>query len=66
LGAIVKYRHMDGADATIVGSPRRAVIAINSSTIPTRQRFSLGHELGHWHHHRGQILSLPRADKPDF
>ena len=31
LGAAVKYRHMDNADATIVGSSKRAIIAINSS-----------------------------------
>jgi|HubBroStandDraft_6_1064221.scaffolds.fasta_scaffold499983_1 hypothetical protein len=66
LGAVVKYRHLDRADATIVGSPKRAIIAINSSTIPTRQRFSLGHELGHWHHHRGQILFCGPADIGNF
>jgi Zn-dependent peptidase ImmA (M78 family) len=66
LGAAVKYRHMDTADATIVGSPKRAVIAINSSTIPTRQRFSLAHELGHWHHHRGQVLFCGPADIANF
>ena len=39
LGAVVKYRHMDKADATIVGSLKHAVIAVNNSRIPSRQRF---------------------------
>jgi Zn-dependent peptidase ImmA (M78 family) len=62
LDAAVKYRHMDTADATIVGTPKRAVIAVNSSTNPARQRFSLAHELGHWHYHRGQVLFCGPAD----
>jgi Zn-dependent peptidase ImmA (M78 family) len=66
LGAVVKYRHMDSADGTIVGSLSRAVIAINSSSIPTRQRFSLAHELGHWHHHRGRVLFCGPADIGNF
>jgi Zn-dependent peptidase ImmA (M78 family) len=62
IGAAVKYRHMDNADATIVGSLKHAVIAVNSSTIITRRRFSLAHELGHWHHHRGRILFCAPSD----
>ena len=62
LGAAVKYRHMDAADGTIVGSSKRAIIAINSSSIPTRRRYSLAHELGHWHHHRGRLLFCGPAD----
>jgi hypothetical protein len=65
LGAAVRYRHMDSADATIVGSNRRAVIAVNSSRIETRQRFSLAHEIGHWHHHRGRILFCTPKDIDD-
>ena len=67
LGAAVKYRHMDNADATIVGSSKRAVIAINSSIkSSSRKRFSLGHELGHWHHHRGRVLFCGPADIGNF
>ncbi len=57
VGAAVKYRHMDSADATIIGSEKHAVISINSSIKSIRrQRFSLAHELGHWQHHRGRML----------
>jgi Zn-dependent peptidase ImmA (M78 family) len=66
VGALVKYRHIDHADATIVGSATHAVIAVNSSVIPTRRRFSLAHELGHWHHHRGQILFCGSSDIGNF
>jgi Zn-dependent peptidase ImmA (M78 family) len=55
-GAVVNYRSLDRCEATIVGSKRRAVISVNKWSSPERQRFSLGHELGHWHHHRGQFL----------
>jgi hypothetical protein len=57
---------MDSADGTIIGSLNRAVIAINSSTIPTRQRFSLAHELGHWHFHRGRVLFCGPSDIGNF
>jgi hypothetical protein len=57
---------MDSAEGTIVGSSKRAVIAINSLSIPTRRRFSLGHELGHWHHHRGQVLFCGPTDMDNF
>ncbi|SRR6266851_702478 len=62
LGAAVRYRRMDSADATIIGSERRAVISVNSSRIETRQRFSLAHEIGHWQRHRGRILFCTPKD----
>lgn len=55
-GALVECRPMDRCDATIIGSTRKAVIAVNSRNSSERIRFSIGHELGHWHHHRGRIL----------
>jgi Zn-dependent peptidase ImmA (M78 family) len=55
-GALVEYRPLDGCEAMIVGSARKAVIAVNSRSSPERRRFSVGHELGHWHHHRDRIL----------
>jgi Zn-dependent peptidase ImmA (M78 family) len=55
-GAVVEYRSLDRCEAMIVGSASKAVITVNSRSKPERQRFSIGHELGHWHHHRGRIL----------
>jgi hypothetical protein len=61
-GVLVEYRPLDGCDATIIGSARKAVIAVNSRSSPERRRFSIGHELGHWHHHRGRILFCGSKD----
>ncbi len=55
-GAIIKYRPLDGCEGRIVGADDRAVITVNSRSIPTRRRFSAAHELGHWNHHRGRSL----------
>jgi Zn-dependent peptidase ImmA (M78 family) len=65
-GAVVNYRPLDGCEATIIGSWRRAVIAVNSLSSPERRRFSLGHELGHWHHHRGKSLFCDKRDVGNF
>ena len=61
-GAAVKYRRLDRCEAMIVGAADHAIITVNSASIPERQRFSLGHEIGHWHHHRGRILFCGTSD----
>lgn len=65
-GAVVNYRPLDRCEATIVGSKRKAVIAVNSRSSPERQRFSLAHELGHWHHHKGRMLFCSGRDVCNF
>ena len=55
-GAFVKYRPMERCEASIVGNHRHAIIAVNSRSIATRQRFSVAHEIGHWHLHRNRLL----------
>lgn len=54
VGAEVDYRTLVGCEAQIVGYRDRAVIYVERKASKTRRRFSVGHELGHWHHHRGQ------------
>jgi len=61
-GAAVKYRPLDQCEAMIVGTARRAVITVNSNALPRRRRFSLAHEIGHWHLHRGRVLVCGAAD----
>lgn len=56
VGARVRYRPLDSCEARIVGSGDQAIISVNSKSGRRRQRFSIGHELGHWHHHRGRML----------
>lgn len=57
LGAIVRYAHLDGSEARIVGNGERAIITVASGGRP-RQRFSIAHEIGHWveRHGRGGFL----------
>ncbi|MCP5400473.1 MAG: ImmA/IrrE family metallo-endopeptidase [Sphingomonas sp.] len=62
LGAKVKYRALSTCEARIVGEGGRAIITVDSSTKPRRRRFSIGHELGHWHRHRGLCLACRSAD----
>lgn len=52
LGASVRVEAMDGADARIIMSPTSASIVVDSHATPTRQRFSIAHELGHLVLHR--------------
>ena len=56
VGAIIKYRPLNGCEGRIIGTNERAVITVNSQVIPPKQRFSAAHELGHWHHHKGRSL----------
>jgi hypothetical protein len=54
-GALVRYSPLDGCEARIVGRGDRAIITVNSRSEPERQRFSIGHELGHWGNDRGRV-----------
>ena len=56
VGAVIKYRPLNGCEGRIIGASDRAIITVNRLSIPTRQRFSAAHELGHWHYHRGRSL----------
>src|SRR4051812_16901673 len=53
-GVEVRYDDLHGCEATLVGAGKRAIATVQRGSRRTRQRFSVGHELGHWHHHRGQ------------
>jgi hypothetical protein len=56
VGARVRYRPLDGCEARIVGRGNRAIISVDTKCSFQRRRFSIGHELGHWEHHRGLSL----------
>ena len=53
-GATIVPQPLTGCEANIIGFGDRAIITVNSNSIPTRLRFSSGHELGHWMKDRGQ------------
>jgi hypothetical protein len=54
-GATIVYETLDGCEARILGCGDRAIITINADASRERQRFSAGHELGHWMRDRGQV-----------
>jgi hypothetical protein len=53
-GMQVRFRNLDGCAATLLGIKDRAIATISPSGNSGRDRFSIGHELGHWSMHRGQ------------
>lgn len=65
VGATVVRERLRGAEARIVGVDDRAIITINQESLPTRQRFSIGHELGHWMYDRGRIDISCGTDKQE-
>ena len=54
-GATVVEKRLTGCEARIVGYGERAIIVVNSESIPSRKRFSAAHELGHWMRDAGTI-----------
>lgn len=62
VGAIVRRKALDGCEARIIGHEDSAIITVNSRSSRRRQRFSVAHELGHWHHHRGKCLVCRAED----
>ena len=67
LGASVKYAALTGCEARIVGDGDTAIITVNSQSLPQRQRFSIGHEIGHWVYDKGKIsLECGAAKQQSF
>lgn len=60
---IVEYEDLEGCEATLVGVGDRAIATVRPSGVRGRERFSVGHELGHWEMHRGKSFSC-RVDDP--
>jgi Zn-dependent peptidase ImmA (M78 family) len=65
VGATVIRERLQGTEARIVGVDDRAIITVNQDSLPTRQRFSIGHELGHWMNDRGRIDLACSTDKQE-
>lgn len=64
LGIQIRHRKLDGADARLVAVDERGVITVNTATSITRQRFSIGHEIGHWFRDRtgDGLMACSRED----
>jgi len=63
-GMRVEYENLDGCEAMLIGVGNRAVATIKPSQSRGRERYSIGHELGHWEMHRGRSFKC-RVDDPD-
>jgi IrrE N-terminal-like domain len=63
--ATILYKPLEGCAATIAGNEDRAIITVDSNSPRERQRFSAGHELGHWMFDRGKV-SLFSCDEAIF
>jgi Zn-dependent peptidase ImmA (M78 family) len=53
--ATILYKPLEGCAARITGNEDRAIITVDSNSRKERQRFSAGHELGHWMFDRGKV-----------
>jgi Zn-dependent peptidase ImmA (M78 family) len=63
-GMRVEYATLEGCEAMLVGAGNRAIATIKPSGSRGRERYSIGHELGHWEMHRGKSFRC-RVDDPD-
>ena len=61
----VQYAHLSGCEASLVGFGSHAIATINLSGVRGRERFSIAHEVGHWHLHRGRSFQC-RVDEADL
>jgi Zn-dependent peptidase ImmA (M78 family) len=61
LGAILSYEPLHGGvSGMLLRRNGRVIIGVNSREAPTRQRFTLAHEIGHWLLHPGRSLVVDR------
>jgi hypothetical protein len=54
-GATVVCEALTGCEARILGIGDEAIITVRKESRRERQRFSIGHELGHWMRDRGKL-----------
>jgi len=61
LGAQVTYEAFDGdVSGMLYREANRTLIGVNSTHAPTRQRFTLAHEIAHLRLHKGQPVFIDR------
>jgi Zn-dependent peptidase ImmA (M78 family) len=63
LNLAIEYRKLDQAEFSgiLIREGDQAVIGVNASHAPTRQRFSIAHEIGHYLLHEGSRVFVDRA-----
>ena len=55
VGVQVRVGFLESCEARLIGFRDRAIITVARNSDRRRRRFSIAHELGHWHHHRGRM-----------
>lgn len=53
--AEIQIKPLTGCEGRLIGYKGRAIITVNSNSSKNRQKFSIGHELGHWLLDRGSV-----------
>lgn len=63
-GLAIRKRRLHGADARLVATPTVGIITVSTTSSEQRQRFSIGHELGHWERdkHTGRMNLCSKSD----
>lgn len=61
-GLSVRFAPLEACEARLVGVGNRGVITVREGQRKERQRFSIGHEIGHWRHHRHKVLMCQSGD----
>jgi Zn-dependent peptidase ImmA (M78 family) len=64
LGAQITYEAFDGdVSGMLYREDDRSIIGVNSKHAPTRQRFTVAHEIGHLVMHKGKPVFIDRIDR---
>lgn len=61
-GLSIRFAPLRACDARLVGVGKRGIITIRDDQCAERQRFSIGHEIGHWKYHRHKVLMCQSGD----
>lgn len=61
-GLSIRLAPLRACDARLVGVGKRGIITVRDDQRMERQRFSIGHEIGHWRHHRNRVLMCQSKD----
>jgi Zn-dependent peptidase ImmA (M78 family) len=64
LGAEIRRKAFDDdTSGMLIREENRVIIAVNSTHVEQRQRFTIAHEIGHWVLHRGRPLVVDATVK---
>lgn len=58
LGIEIRFEHLDGCAANIIGVGDKAIVTVDSTASAGRRRFSIAHEIGHWIYDKGKGVYL--------